>query len=346
MGHDGLPGPRHRLLRQERAEGPLRRHHARELPAHHGDLLLLVHRSRQARRRADAERRQHDHADLQRRRPRHAELQRDGRGQGRRWNRRCAISRSISGRRKSASTRSRPARSARWPAPASTTRATCSRSSSAIRRSAAACRWRTSAARGSICCPNCPAASPAKSTSSIPATTSSPCRSRTRCAARPTSQGRRAVVVRDFHRTQSSSWPGLIPAIHRLAYDAIARRGCPAQGRAMTSEVASRTKAMPAALDQHLRRHHRRRRPSRPGARLLSREMRARHPAGRPPAAIRRRAGHRGGDRAGLLSQPAFDQSFPHQRDALVQGSEPRRPRRTTSRRATSSASRISTARR
>ena len=51
MGHDGLPGPRHRLLRQERAEGPLRRHHARELPAHHGDLLLLVHRSRQARRR-------------------------------------------------------------------------------------------------------------------------------------------------------------------------------------------------------------------------------------------------------------------------------------------------------
>ena len=29
MGHDGLPGPRHRLLRQERAEGPLRRHHAR-----------------------------------------------------------------------------------------------------------------------------------------------------------------------------------------------------------------------------------------------------------------------------------------------------------------------------
>ncbi len=57
-------------------------------------------------------------------------------------------------RRRSASTRSRPARSARSPAPASTTRATCSRSSSAIRRSAAACRWRSSAARGFICCPD------------------------------------------------------------------------------------------------------------------------------------------------------------------------------------------------
>ena len=96
MGHDGLPGPRHRLLRQERAEGPLRRHHARELHAHHGDLLLLVHRSRQARRRADAERRRDDHADLQRRRPRHAELQRHGRWPRRRWKPRCAISRSIS----------------------------------------------------------------------------------------------------------------------------------------------------------------------------------------------------------------------------------------------------------
>ena len=68
-------------------------------------------------------------------------------------------------------------------------------------------------------------------------------------------------------------------------------------------------------------------------------------PAGRPAAAIRRRAVDRGGDRAGLLSQPAFDQSFPHHRDAVVQGSRSRRPRRATSRRATSSASRISTAR-
>ena len=41
-------------------------------------------------------------------------------------------------RRKSASTRFRPGRSARWPAPASPTRATCSRSSRNIRRSAAA----------------------------------------------------------------------------------------------------------------------------------------------------------------------------------------------------------------
>ena len=51
-------------------------------------------------------------------------------------------------------------------------------------------------------------------------------------------------------------------------------------------------------------------------------EVRPQDPAGRPPPAIRRRAGHRGGDRAGLLPQPAFDQSFPHQRDAVVQGSD------------------------
>ena len=50
--------------------------------------------------------------------------------------------------------------------------------------------------------------------------------------------------------------------------------------------------------------------------------------AGRPPAAIRRRARHRGGDGAGLLPQPAFDQSLPHQRDAVVQGPRPRRSRR------------------
>ena len=37
--------PRHRVLRQERAEGPLRRHHAREFHPHDGDLLLLLHRS-------------------------------------------------------------------------------------------------------------------------------------------------------------------------------------------------------------------------------------------------------------------------------------------------------------
>ena len=34
--------------RQERAEGPLCRHHAREFFAHHGDLLLLLHRDWQS----------------------------------------------------------------------------------------------------------------------------------------------------------------------------------------------------------------------------------------------------------------------------------------------------------
>ena len=52
------------LLRQERTEGPLRRHHAREFCAHHGDLVFLLHRNRQTRRRTDAERRSHDHADI------------------------------------------------------------------------------------------------------------------------------------------------------------------------------------------------------------------------------------------------------------------------------------------
>ena len=45
------------LLRQERTQGPLRRYHARELHPHHGDLLLRLHRGRQARGGADAERR-------------------------------------------------------------------------------------------------------------------------------------------------------------------------------------------------------------------------------------------------------------------------------------------------
>ena len=46
MGLARFSRPRHRVLRQERAEGPLRRHHAREFHAHHDDLLLLVHRGR------------------------------------------------------------------------------------------------------------------------------------------------------------------------------------------------------------------------------------------------------------------------------------------------------------
>ena len=43
MGRARFSGSRRRVLRQERAEGPLRRHHAREFPAHHADLLLLLH---------------------------------------------------------------------------------------------------------------------------------------------------------------------------------------------------------------------------------------------------------------------------------------------------------------
>jgi enoyl-[acyl-carrier protein] reductase I len=44
LGRARLRRPRHRLLRQERAQGPLCRHDARELLADHGDFLLLVHR--------------------------------------------------------------------------------------------------------------------------------------------------------------------------------------------------------------------------------------------------------------------------------------------------------------
>ena len=82
------------------------------------------------------------------------------------------------GRAASASTRFRPARSARSPAPASAMRARCSRSSRSIRRSAAASRSMNSAARRCICCRISPAASPARSITSIPATTSSRCRGR------------------------------------------------------------------------------------------------------------------------------------------------------------------------
>ena len=83
------------------------------------------------------------------------------------------------GRAAFASTRFPRGRSARWPAPASATRARCSRSSRSTRRCGAASASMNSAARRCICCPIFPPASPATSTSSIPATTSSRCRSRT-----------------------------------------------------------------------------------------------------------------------------------------------------------------------
>ena len=87
---------------------------------------------------ADAERRRDDHADLQRRRARDAELQRDGARQGRAGSVGALSRGRFRPRAASASTRSRPARSARSRAPASATRARCSRSSRSIRRSGAA----------------------------------------------------------------------------------------------------------------------------------------------------------------------------------------------------------------
>ena len=53
MGQARLRRPRHRLLRQERAQGPLRRHQPRQFHPHHGDLLLLLHRGRPPCRGAD-----------------------------------------------------------------------------------------------------------------------------------------------------------------------------------------------------------------------------------------------------------------------------------------------------
>ncbi len=45
LGHARFSGPRHRLLRQNPADRPLCRHHAREFSAHDADLVLLLHRS-------------------------------------------------------------------------------------------------------------------------------------------------------------------------------------------------------------------------------------------------------------------------------------------------------------
>ena len=63
-GSARFPGPRRRLFRQDPAHRPLCRHHAREFHPHHGDLVLLVHRSGEARGGIDAERRRDADADL------------------------------------------------------------------------------------------------------------------------------------------------------------------------------------------------------------------------------------------------------------------------------------------
>ena len=107
---------------------------AREFQPHHGDLVLLVHREREARREADAERRRDADADVQWRRAHDAELQRDGPRQGRARSLGALSRGRLRAQTAFASTRSRPARSARSPAPASATRAPCSRSSRGTRR--------------------------------------------------------------------------------------------------------------------------------------------------------------------------------------------------------------------
>ncbi len=134
LGQHRFPRPRHRLFRQERAQGPLCRHHAGELHPHHGDLVLLLHRSGAPRRRADAGRRRHGDAHLQWRVAGDAELQRHGRGQGGAGGV-GALSRGRFRRqphprqRHFGGTDPHPRRRRAFP-----TRASCSRSSSAIRR--------------------------------------------------------------------------------------------------------------------------------------------------------------------------------------------------------------------
>jgi enoyl-[acyl-carrier-protein] reductase (NADH) len=171
-----FPGPRHRFSDKNELKGryadTTRENFVRTMVI----SCFSFTEARQARRGADAERRRDDHADLQRR------LDRVMPNYNVMGVAKAALEASvrylaaISARAASASTRSRPARSARSPAPASATRARCSRSSSAFaarpRRDARGARRR----RRSICCPICRPASPAKSTSSIPATTSSRCR--------------------------------------------------------------------------------------------------------------------------------------------------------------------------
>ena len=83
LGQSRFRRSRHRLFRQVAAQGPLRRrHHAGELLAHDGDLLLLLHGDRAARGQAHEERRIAADAHLWRLDAGDAELQRDGRRQG------------------------------------------------------------------------------------------------------------------------------------------------------------------------------------------------------------------------------------------------------------------------
>ena len=101
------------------------------------DFGVLLHRSRQARRGADAERRRDADADLRRRDARHAQLQRDGRRQGGAGGERALSGRRFRPRRHPRQRHfRRPDPHARR-APASPTRASCSISSATIRRCAA-----------------------------------------------------------------------------------------------------------------------------------------------------------------------------------------------------------------
>ena len=137
------------------ARRPLHRHHPGQFHQHDADQLLLAHRGRPARREADDQRRRDGHAHLLRLREMDAALQRDGRRQGRRSKRRCAISRPISAPRTSASTPSPPARSRRSPPPASATSATSSTGTSTTHRCAATSPRTRSATPRSICSRTC-----------------------------------------------------------------------------------------------------------------------------------------------------------------------------------------------
>src|SRR5262249_9011576 len=99
----------------------------------------------------------------------------------------------------------------------------------------------------------------------------------------------------------------------------------PAAGKMSTQAQNGKTRAKRPRPRAHLRWHHHWRRPSRPRARRLSRQGWTRHSRCRAAARLRRRSKHQGGDRTRLLSQPAFHQSFPHQRGAVVQGPRSRR---------------------